>query len=274
MSADSGTGDRPSSEMRAAVIGAGAVGRAVIAALLDEQVPGVRAVGVVDNRAVLDTGVPQISLATAVHEADVIVECASQAVVTQSAADILERGVDLLITSVGALCVAEVAERIRAAGPGRYLLTSGAVGGLDILSAAAAQAPFTRVCVTTTKLPETLVQPWMDDHAAERLRGVTAPVEVFNGDAAEAARLFPRSLNVAATVGCAVGDVDLVEVRLLADPGAVLTRHLIEAEGPCGSYRFEISNLPSPENPRTSGVVPHAVLRTLRALVGRPQGVI
>ncbi|TDB88689.1 DUF108 domain-containing protein [Actinomadura sp. KC216] len=257
-----------------AVIGGGAIGGAVISALREGRLPGVEPVALVDDRPVQGAGVPQVDLATALDRADVVVECAGQAVVAQSAAGILDHGVDLLVTSVGALCDPAVADAVAAAGPGRLLLTSGAAGGLDILSAAAAQAPLTRVAVTTAKLPATLVQPWMDGPAAARLRGTDRPVEVFTGGAREAARLFPRSLNLAATVGWAVGDLDLVEVRLMADPSAALTRHLIEAEGPSGAYRFEIQNLPSPENPRTSGVVPYAVLRSLAALAGRPSGVI
>jgi aspartate dehydrogenase len=110
----------------------------------------------------------------------------------------------------------------------------------------------------------------MDGTTHDRLLAATAPVEVFSGGAREASKWFPRSLNVAATVAFAVGDFDLVRVRLHADPGAELTSHVIEAEGPSGQYRFEIRNQPSPDNPRTSGVVPFALLRSLAALVGRP----
>ncbi|RKS76510.1 aspartate dehydrogenase [Actinomadura pelletieri DSM 43383] len=259
---------------RVAVIGGGAIGSAVLAALREGRLPGAEPVAVVDGRSFPEAGVPQVDLATALDRADVVVECAGQAVVARSAADILDHGVDLLVTSVGALCDPEVADAVAAAGPGRLLLTSGAAGGLDILAAAAAQAPLTRVAVTTAKLPATLVQPWMDEPSAARLHGTDRPLEVFAGGAREAARLFPRSLNLAATVGWAVGDLDLVEVRLVADPAASLTRHVIEAGGPGGVYRFEIQNVPSPENPRTSGVVPYAVLRSLAALVGRPSGVI
>jgi aspartate dehydrogenase len=260
--------------VRAAVIGAGAIGSAVIGALVAGRLPGVEPVGYVDDRETTGLGVPRIGLATAMERADVIVECAGPAVITEFGATILDHGVDLLVTSAGALCEPGVAAALDNAGPGRHLITSGAVGGLDILTAAAARAPFDTVRVTTAKLPATLVQPWMDDSEAERLRRTREPVEIFRGGAAEAVRLFPRSLNIAATVGRAAGDTGLVEVRLLADPRAALTRHTIEAEGPCGSYRFEIANLPSERNPRTSGVVPHAVLRTLGVLAGQPRGVI
>lgn len=260
--------------IRAVVIGGGAIGASVVAALLRGDVPDVVPFAVVDPQPVGDLGVPQLRLEAALDQADVVVECAGQAVVAQSAARILERGIDLLITSVGALADPEVAAAVRAAGPGRFLLTAGAIGGLDILSSAAAQGPLTRVEVTTTKLPTTLVQPWMDDHDADLLRVATEPIEVFRGNAREATRLFPRSLNVAATLGWVVGDFDLVDVRLIADPAAELTCHRVVAEGAAGRYTFEIENLPSPQNPRTSGVVPHAVLRSLAALVGRPSGVV
>jgi aspartate dehydrogenase len=55
---------------------------------------------------------------------------------------------------------------------------------------------------------------------------------------------------------------------VVADPGAERTRHVIEAEGTAGRYRFEIDNLPSAETPTTSAVVPFAVLRAITDLAG------
>lgn len=257
-----------------AVIGAGAIGASVVRALGAGAVPGVVAVAVVDGQVVTDLGVPQMSLEKALDLADVVVECAGQAAVAEHAVAILERGIDLLITSVGALTDPAVADAVRAARPGRFLLTAGAIGGLDILSAAVAQGPLSRVEITTTKLPGTLVQPWMDEDVAAELRATTDPVEIFRGDAREATRKFPRSLNVAATIGWVVGDFELVDVHLVADPAAELTSHRVVAEGVAGRYCFEIQNLPSPQNPRTSSVVPHAVLRSLAVLAGRPSGVV
>ncbi|MBV9922016.1 MAG: DUF108 domain-containing protein [Pseudonocardia sp.] len=256
------------------MIGSGAIGSAVIRALAEGVLDGVALVGVVDNRPVVDCPVAQLSVAEAIAACDVIVECAGQVVVAQYAAEILNAGVDLMVTSVGALAEPAVADRVLAAGPGRMLCTTGAVGGIDLLAAAANAGPLRRVAVTTTKRPAALVQPWMDRGAEERLRSATGPVEVFRGTARDAAKAFPRSLNVAATVALAAGDFDTgfdtVEVVLVADPAADLTTHVIEAEGATGEYRFEIRNHPSPANPRTSGLVPFAVLRSLAVLVGRP----
>jgi aspartate dehydrogenase len=256
------------------VIGAGAIGASVIEVLARGGVEGAELACVVDVHPVSGLDVPQVSIAEAIRQCDVIIECAGQVVVGQYAATILEAGVDLLVSSVGAFADEALLDRVLAAGPGRLLFTSGAVGGVDLLASAAAEAPLDRAGVTTRKLPVALLQPWMDEATQDRIRTTTEPVEIFRGSARDAARYFPRSLNVAATVAFAVGDFDLVEVTLVADPSAELTTHVIEAEGPTGSYRFEIANRPSPANPRTSGVVPHAVLRSLSVLVGRPVRIV
>ncbi|UGT56010.1 aspartate dehydrogenase domain-containing protein [Nocardia asteroides] len=257
---------------RVAVLGYGSIGRVVAARLHDGALPGARLVAIVDQRPQAGTPVPQTTLDEAVAAADVIVECAGQSVVAEHAERILAAGRDLLISSAGALVDPDLARRLREGRPGRVLCTSGAIGGLDLLSAAADAAPFDAVTVRTTKKPAALVQPWMDAERAATIAtaSASAPVTVFEGGAAEAARLFPRSLNVAAAVSFAVRDWDIVRVRLIASPDADLTRHEITAAGPMGRYRFQIENLPSADNPRTSAVVPYAVLRSLASLLPRP----
>jgi len=257
-----------------AVIGHGAIGRRVVDLLHAGTVPGAEPVGVVNDRPVIDCPLPRVSLAEALDRAEVIVECAGQSVVSRHGVEILDQGRDLLITSSGALADPELVEALASAGPGRLTITSGAIGGIDLLVSARAYGAIHAARVTTSKLPLALLQPWMDEDTQLRVSATTEPIEVFRGNAAEAARYFPRSLNVAATVGLAVGDMECVEVRLVADPGAELTRHLIEVEAAAGDYRFEIRNRPSPDNPRTSGVVAHAVLRSLALLVGRPAGIM
>jgi aspartate dehydrogenase len=259
---------------RVTVIGAGAIGRPVIAALAAGAVENAVLQAVVNDVPVTDCPVPQLALADALTSTDVVVECAGQEVVARRGAAILSAGCDLLVTSVGALADPAVAAALRGAGPGRMLITPGAIGGIDLLVSAAAHGPVRAASVTTHKLPRALLQPWMDEATQRRISSTTEPFEVFQGSASEAARLFPRSLNVATTVGLAIGDLEKVAVRLIADPGAELTSHIIEADGEAGRYRFEIRNRPSASNPRTSGIVPHAVLRTLSVLVGSPTGIV
>ncbi|MGA5566460.1 aspartate dehydrogenase domain-containing protein [Streptomyces platensis] len=252
------------------LIGWGAIGRVVGTALVRQQVPGAELLCLVDNRPLGEAApAPQVSLEEALERCDLIVEAAGQGVVRAWGERVLASGTDLLIASTGALTDEELSQRLRTTGPGRVYFTGGAVGGLDLLQAARSLGPLDHVLLTTTKLPATLEQPWMDDALLTRMRTATGPVEVLSGTAREVPARFPRSTNVAASVALAVGDLDGVRVRVVADPAAHHTRHVIEASGAHGSYRFEVSHLPDPGNPATSQVVPHAVLRSLSALAGR-----
>ncbi|WP_055702580.1 aspartate dehydrogenase domain-containing protein [Streptomyces silaceus] len=252
------------------LVGWGAIGRVVGTALAQGAVPGAELVCVVDNRPLGEAApAPQVPFDEALHRCDLIVEAAGQGVVREWGERVLASGTDLLVASTGALTDDEPAKRLLAAGPGRVYFTGGAVGGLDLLQAVRALGPLDDVRLTTTKLPATLEQPWMDAELLARMRSATGPVEVMSGTARDVPAKFPRSTNVAASVALAVGDLDAVRVRVVADPGASLTRHVVEASGEHGAYRFDVAHRPDPGNPATSQVVPYAVLRSLAALAGR-----
>ncbi|MGW8377986.1 aspartate dehydrogenase domain-containing protein [Streptomyces sp. ODS28] len=262
---------KPAPVRRVGLVGWGAIGRVVGHAVAEGAVPGAELACVVDNRALGEGAAPapQLGFAEALDACDLIVEAAGQAAVREWGEHVLRSGTDLLIASTGALTDEDLARRLLSAGPGRVYFTGGAVGGLDLLQAVRGLGPLTRVRLTTTKLPGTLEQPWMDEELLRLMRTATGPVEVMRGTARDVPERFPKSTNVAASVALAVGDPGQVEVSVVADPGAAHTRHVIEAEGAHGSYRFEAAHLPDPGNPATSQVVPYAVLRSLGALAGR-----
>lgn len=257
-----GEGDR----LRVGVIGCGAIGGVVARTLLADGVPGARLTRVAHGAHEDPPGLPVGSVDEVIADSDLVVEAAGQHALAEEGPRVLNAGKDLLIVSVGALAAEGVMEAIRAAGPGRPRLSTGAIGGLDLLRAAARMAPLSRVGIVTRKSAESLVQPWMGHAEATRLRTATDPVEVLRGAARQITTAFPTSANVAAAVALAVGDWDLVEAAVVADPGARLTSHVITAHGPAGEYRFATRNRPSPRTPTSSGVVPHAVLRALADL--------
>lgn len=261
-------------QRRVGIIGHGAIGSRVAAEIALGKVQGAELAAIVARRTLTNAPAVQMHLAEALEHCDLIVECAGQEALVAYGETVLSAGVDLLITSIGALADPIFLKRLEAAGPGRLFLTSGAIGGLDLLASGARSSGYDKVVVTTTKLPSSLIQPWMDPEKADSINSTAAPLEIFSGPASDAARLFPRSLNVVAAVAMAIGNWGVVNVKLVADPGAELTKHVIEASGGSGAYRFEISNKPSPENPRTSGVVPFSVLRTLELIVGDRGGLI
>lgn len=249
-----------------ALIGYGAIGRSVAAALIAGQVPAAQLRAVVATHPVPEAPAPQLSLAEALDTCDLAVEVAGQSFVRENGVNVLTSGVDLLVASVGALADQQLADRLRVAGPGRIYYTSGAIGGLDLLMAARRRAPFDRVRLTTTKLPATLVQPWMSPEQVADMLAADHAIEVYRGTARDVPDRFPKSTNVAAGLALATGNWENIEVVVRADPAARLTSHIIEAHSDLGTYRFEISNTPDEDNPATSKVVPYAVLRSLSAI--------
>lgn len=258
-----------------ALLGYGAIGREVRRMLAagdaDIDLIGVltraSAAGL-DRPAHTADGLAVLDLDSAINRADVIIECASAQALRQHGERIIGAGTDLLIVSLGALADPALRETLLRRGPGRAHPSTGAIGGLDLLCAAAVDGGLERVTLCTTKSPASLIHPAMDPATRLLIETATGPTEVFSGSVAEAVRHYPKNINVAAALALAVGDFDKVSVRIVADPQAVLTRHVIQAQGPAGEYSFDISNAPDPGNPATSALTARAVVAGIRRLAG------
>lgn len=255
--------------LRVVVLGRGAIGGPVARALADGQVEGACLAGTFDSSGGVRHGAPApLTVESLRGSADLVVEAAGQPVLADVGARVVAAGIDLLAVSVGALCDPDVRAALTQ-GPGRLYLSTGAIGGLEVIRALAQSGALRRVRIETTKRATTLIQPWMDDTEASRLRTLTSPMDVMRGSAATIARAFPKSANVAAAVASAAGDWDLVEAVVRAAPGDIATSHHIEVDGTAGRYGFQINNVPAPGNPATSALVPLAVLRAIRDIAGR-----
>lgn len=256
--------------LRVGMIGHGAIGSAVARRLRRGDIPGVALAGVLRRSTSAGPGFTY-DLDTLIKDADVIVEAAGQEAVREYGTAVLAAGRDLILVSVGALAD----ERLFAAltkyepGHGRLHVSQGALGGLGVVRAAAISGPLASVRLTSTKKPGSLVQPWMGVALAGRLqslRETDEPLIVYDGPAREAAVLFPRNANVAATLALAAGDWSVVKARMIADASAATSHHVVQFKAQVGEYRFDLGNNPDPDNPATSGLVAYSVLRLLADL--------
>ncbi|HUD87015.1 MAG TPA: aspartate dehydrogenase [Xanthobacteraceae bacterium] len=201
----------------------------------------------------------------------VVAEVAGQQAVAEHGPDVLRRGVDLMVISIGALADLALLDRLKAAardGDSRILLPAGAIGGLDAI-AAMRVGGLHAVRYRSRKPPAA----WRGSPAEkvadlDRLNGRTV---LYRGSAGEAALLYPQNANVAAAVALAGLGFDKTEVELVADPEAPGNVHEIEAEGAAGRFAIQLQGRPSRTNPKTSAL---AALSVARALINLDAAIV
>ena len=198
----------------------------------------------------------------------VIVEAAGPQAVRDHVESYLAGGTDVVLLSLGALADTNLRSSLLAAGPGRLAFCSGAIGGLDIIEAARLHGRVRQVTIETIKPAAVLERDWMSEELCAALRSRAEVVECFRGTVADAVTRFPESLNVSAALALAAGSFEVVEVTVTGSPTATVNTHNVVVEADSGTYRFEITNAPSPDNPKTSHVTAWAALRSLHNLAG------
>ena len=194
---------------------------------------------------------------------NLVCECAGHAAVDAYAEASLRAGIDTVLVSVGALSDAGRARRLSDAaeqGESQLLLASGAIGGLDWLSAART-AGLSQVIYRGRKPPlawaGTVAENLLD------LASMTTAQVFFTGSAREAAAQFPKNANVAATVALASVGMDATRVELIADPAVTDNVHEVQAVSAAGSLEIRITGKPDPMNPRTSVLTAHSAVRVI-----------
>jgi len=193
----------------------------------------------------------------------VVAEVAGQQAVAEHGPEVLRRGFDLLVISVGALAEPALLDRLKAAardGNSRMLLPAGAIGGLDAI-AAMRIGGLTTVRYRSRKPPAA----WRGSPAEKiaDLDKLTGRTVLYRGSAGEAALLYPQNANAAAAVALAGLGFEATEVELVADPDAPGNVHEIEAEGAAGRFAIQLQGRPSRSNPKTSALAALSVARAL-----------
>lgn len=267
---------------RIALIGYGAIARIVSAKLAEHDPEGrVRLAGVLvrpgreaETRAALGDGVAVVTDIDAFIRLtpNLAVECAGQGALAEYGERILGAGLNLMAVSTGALADDGLRERLVATGErtgARLILPAGAAAGIDGLMAHRIGG-LTRVRYTSTKPPGA----WAGTPAEEKfdLGAIDKATVLYEGPAREAARLYPKNANLAATVALAGLGLDRTEIRLVADPAAApYNIGRIDAESGFGTLSAESRGLPAPDNPKTSATtalsLAHAILGGTRTIV-------
>jgi len=273
LAAGSGVRRVPTRPWRVALIGCGAIGRAVARAFGRGRLPG-RLVAVCDIDGVRAGSVaallhprPRVTtLIGAVRSADIVVECASAAAVAGVVRAARARGKDVLAVSVAGLLAHPELLRPSAVARGRLVVPSGALGGLDALRAAR-EAGLSSVSLTSSKPPRAYAGAQWVVARRIQLGSIRSRKVLYRGNALGAARGFPANLNVAATVALAGIGPHRTRVTIVADPRLAANVHELEVAGASGRFTARFENRPFPENPKTSYLAAMDVIASLRRLL-------
>jgi aspartate dehydrogenase len=267
--ANSSTGPAP--DLRVAIVGLGAIGRKVAQAL-DQGIASLALVAVSAQNpekhrgwlAGLTKPPAVLPIEALVDVADIVVECAPGKLVRSIVAPFVTSGKIAVVVSVGALLDNEVLIELARRNGGQIVVPTGALIGLDAVTAAAV-GTIQSVRMVTRKPPLGLAgAPYIVEHNID-IEGITEPLRVFEGTARDAAKGFPANLNVAVALSLAGIGPDRTTLEIWADPTVTRNTHRVEVESDSARFSMSIENIPS-ENPKTGMITALSVIACLRKL--------
>ena len=245
--------------MKVGIIGCGAIANIITTSIVSEESNIDIAyffdkdIERAENIASLAGGVAVLDFEDMLKDVDLVLECASPDSVKHFAPIVLERGIDMIVMSIGAFMDTDFYTdvlKIARDNNAKIHLPSGAVVGLDGIKAVA-KFGLKEVSLVTRKSPKSLGK----DIDTEEI--------LFEGKASDAVKEFPLNINVAATISMACNrDID---VKIIVDPKVDRNVHEITARGDFGEFKTITMNYPCAANPKTSMLAALSAIRLLKS---------
>jgi aspartate dehydrogenase len=264
--------DKPSRpELRIALAGLGAIGTKVVEAL-DRGIDGLVLTAVSAQNpekhrsrlANLKRTPAVLPIEALVDVADIVIECAPSKLVRSIVAPFVANGKTAIVLSVGALLEHEDLIELAKQNGGQIVVPTGALIGLDAVTAAAVGKIHSVRMVTRKPVRGLAGAPYIVENDIA-IEGITEPLKIFDGSAREAAKGFPANVNVAAALSLAGIGPDRTTIEIWADPALTRNIHRIEVDSDSARFSMSIENIPS-ENPKTGLITALSVIACLRKL--------
>ncbi len=207
-----------------------------------------------------------LSLDVLIKTCDLVIESASKQASYEIAKKALSLGKDVMVMSVGGILGKEK-EVFNLARTHRccLYLPSGGVVGIDGLKAAQ-MGKIHRFTLTTRKPPQGFEDaPYVLKHGIE-LHNLKQEKLLFEGNAAQAVKGFPKNINVSATLSLVGIGAKKTKVKIIASPHMLVNVHEVYVQGDFGSFYTRTENFPSEQNPKTSRLAILSAVATLERI--------
>jgi aspartate dehydrogenase len=194
--------------------------------------------------------------------ADIVIECAPAKLLRSIVAPFVEKGKTAIVLSAGALLENEDLIDIARQNGGQIVVPTGALIGLDAVTAAAVGEIHSVRMVTRKPVQGLAGAPFLVANNID-IETIKEPLKIFDGTAREAAKGFPANLNVAVALSLAGIGPDRTRLEIWADPSLTRNVHRVEVDSDAARFSMSIENIPS-ENPKTGRITALSVIALLR----------
>jgi aspartate dehydrogenase len=194
--------------------------------------------------------------------ADIVIECAPASLVRAIVMPFVTKGKTAIVLSAGALLENEDLIELAKQNGGQIVVPTGALIGLDAVTAAAVGEIRSVRMVTRKPVQGLAGAPFLVENKID-IEKIREPLKIFEGTAREAARGFPANLNVAVALSLAGIGPDRTRLEIWADPALTRNVHRVEVESDAARFSMSIENVPS-ENPKTGRITALSVIALLR----------
>jgi aspartate dehydrogenase len=263
-------------KLRIGIVGCGAIGTSLAKAIVSKFARQASLVSLYDidknkalglARRLNNRGLVAPSLGHLAASSDLVIEAASAQSLPGIARQVLGKGRDIIIMSVGGIInhlarLAKLAKDNQA----KVYIPSGAICGIDALTASA-HKKINRIVLTTRKNPKSFEGVEYIKQRGIRLDKIKRDTVLFSGSARQAIKLFPQNINVAATLSIAGIGPAKTQVKIIACPKVKRNIHELYIESEAGRISTRVENVVHPDNPKTSFLAVLSAIATLRQIL-------
>ncbi|MDP8266675.1 MAG: DUF108 domain-containing protein [Candidatus Aceula meridiana] len=203
------------------------------------------------------------SLPDLIQSCDFIVEAIASNETTTIIRQVVHAKKGILIMSVGKVLNSPGVFKLAKKNQTVILIPSGAISGLDVIKSVGAKN-ISNITLTTRKPPSGLSQSNYLTKKGINIHALKGEAVIFDGSVDQAVRLFPRNINVAATIALASGIKDKIRIRIITSPKFKVNSHEIEVFGKFGHLTTRTDNVVCPDNPKTSYLAALSAVETLK----------